>query len=208
MKVVIIGGGGNLKSIVASNKGNTDVKFEGYTDIIDKGTISGLKYLGYEKKLNFYNKNVLISIVYLKNPKDRKLRETLIKDLIKQNAVFPNIISPCSSVFTNLKLNRGNLLINSVFINTDVCIGSFNFLNSKVIIEHDVKIGDNNIFSPGVIVGGEVKIGNNNFFGMGVIIRDGISICNNVIIGMGSIVTKSIKKEGFYFGIPAKIQNI
>ena len=208
MKVVIIGGGGNLKSIIASQTGNNHIEFEGYTDIHNKGTISGLKYLGHEKKLNFYDKNVLISVVYLKNPKDRKLRKKLIRDLIKQGAIFPNIISPCSSVFSNLKLGRGNLLINSVFINTDVCIGSFNFFNSKVIIEHDVEIGDNNIFSPGVIVGGEVKIGDHNFFGMGVVIRDGISICDNVVVGMGSIVTKSIKKAGFYFGIPAKIKKV
>ena len=130
----------------------------------------------------------------------------LIESLSQQGANFPNLISSCCSLGSDIHDTIGNLFINSVFINTNVTIGNFNFFNSKVIIEHDVKIGDNNIFSPGVIIGGESKIGDNIFFGMGVIVGDGISICSNTVIGMGSVVTKSITKPGVYFGVPAKLK--
>lgn len=206
MKLVIIGGGGNLKSIVSANLYNKNVEFEGYTDVNNNGTILGLKYLGYENEINLNNQNVVISISYLKTPKNRDLRKHLIESLSQQGAIFPNLISPCCSLGSDINKTTGNLFINSVFVNTNVSIGNFNFFNSKVIIEHDVEIGDNNIFSPGVIIGGESKIGNNIFFGIGVIVGDGISICSNVLIGMGSIVTKSITKPGIYFGVPAKLK--
>ena len=74
MKIILIGGGGNLKSILASNTCNKNVEFLGYTDIIDRGNILGLKYLGSEKNIDLTNKNVVITISYLENPKERNLR--------------------------------------------------------------------------------------------------------------------------------------
>jgi sugar O-acyltransferase (sialic acid O-acetyltransferase NeuD family) len=206
MKVIVIGGGGNLKSIVYSNLNNKEVEFIGYTDVNNNGNILGLKYLGHEKEIDLHNTNILISICYLKTPKNRDLRIYLIKSLRQKGANFPNIISPCCSIGSDLHNSIGNLFINSVFVNANVSIGNFNFFNSKVIIEHDVEIGNNNIFSPGVIIGGESKIGNNNFFGIGVIVSDGISICDDVVIGMGSVVIKPITKPGVYFGVPAEIK--
>jgi sugar O-acyltransferase (sialic acid O-acetyltransferase NeuD family) len=206
MKIILIGGGGNLKSIVSSKHDNKNIVFTGYTDTKNNGEILGLNYLGNENNLNLNKKNVVITVCYIKSPKDRKLRTQIIEKLIIKGAVFPNLISSCCSINSKIDKSRGNIFINSTFINTGVSIGDFNFFNSQVLIEHDVEIGNNNIFSPGVIVGGESKIGNDNFFGLGVTISDGIEICDNVVIGMGSTVTKSISKPGVYFGVPARIK--
>lgn len=207
MKVILIGGGGNMKSVVSSISSNKNLEFDGYTDVKDNGDILRVKYLGFENDLDLKNKNVVITITYLKTPKDRDLRLFLIESLSQKKAIFPNIISKCTTLRSKFNKSKGNLFINSCFVNVNVIIGDFNFFNTKVIIEHDVQIGNNNIFSPGVIVGGETKIGNNNFFGIGVVIGDGISICNDVIIGMGSVVTKSITTPGVYYGSPAKLNN-
>ena len=79
MKVILIGGGGNMKSIVASNFHNTKLTFEGYTDIENKGEILGTKYLGFENDLDLKNKNVAITISYLQTARNRDLRFALIE---------------------------------------------------------------------------------------------------------------------------------
>ena len=134
MKIILIGGGGNLKSILASNTCNKNVEFLGYTDIIDRGDILGLKYLGSEKNIDLTNKNVVITISYLENPKERNLRIHLIKSLESNKAIFPNLVSPGCIIKSDIQNTKGNLFINSCFINTGVKIGNFNFLTPKQLL--------------------------------------------------------------------------
>ena len=117
MKVILIGGGGNMKSVVSSISSNKNLEFDGYTDVKDNGEILGVKYLGFENDLDLKNKNVSITITYLKTPRDRDLRLFLIESLSQKKAIFPNIISKCTSLRSKINKTKGNLFINSCFIN-------------------------------------------------------------------------------------------
>ena len=55
-----------------------------------------------------------------------------------------------------------------------------------------------------VDIGGGAFIGKNVTIGSGAVILPKVKIPDNVFIGAGSVVIRSIKKEGTYFGNPAK----
>jgi len=49
-----------------------------------------------------------------------------------------------------------------------------------------------------------VEIGNNVWLGAGVIITGGMRVGSGVVVGAGSVVTKDLKDDGVYAGVPAK----
>ncbi|WP_429218176.1 acyltransferase [Aeromonas veronii] len=49
-----------------------------------------------------------------------------------------------------------------------------------------------------------IKIGNNVYIGMNSMILPGVTVEDNVIIAAGSVVTKSLKMNAVYGGIPAR----
>lgn len=91
-----------------------------------------------------------------------------------------------------------------VVVSCNVTIGNAVFINSGSQIGHDAKIGNYVSIMANVDIGGNVVIGDEVFIGSGAVILPGVHIAKGVRIGAGSIVIRSIKKEGTYFGNPAK----
>lgn len=101
-------------------------------------------------------------------------------------------------------IGSGVVLFPNVVVSCDVKIGKGSFLNLGTQVGHDVTIGNYVSIMPNVDLGGGVIVGNNVFIGTGATILPGVKIAPNTRIGAGSVVVKSIKKEGTYFGNPAK----
>lgn len=101
-------------------------------------------------------------------------------------------------------LGKGVILFPNVIISCDTQIGDGSFINLGSQIGHDVSIGKYVSIMPNVDLGGGCVIEDNVFIGTGTIILPGIKVAKNTRIGAGSVVLKSIKKEGTYFGNPAK----
>ncbi len=204
--ICIIGGGGHSKSIISIIKKINYFNIVGYTDLVDKGNILGVSYIGnddviFQQKIPF----AAIGISYLKTPKDISLRLGIIEKYSKLGLVFPKIISPSAIINEEVYIDDGTVVMDGVVINSGTKIGKFCILNTKCTIEHGCEIKNNVSISPGAILCGDVHIGNNSFIGAGSIIRDGINICSNVTLGAGSNVTKKIEIPGIYFGNPAKV---
>ena len=56
-----------------------------------------------------------------------------------------------------------------------------------------------------VSLGGYCELGNNVYIGTGAILIPKAKVNNNIKIGLGTVVIKPLKKEGSYFGNPAKL---
>lgn len=50
----------------------------------------------------------------------------------------------------------------------------------------------------------KIKVGNNVFIGYNVLILPGVTIGDNTILGAGSVVTKDVRSDAVYAGVPAK----
>lgn len=207
--LVVIGGGGHALSIISMILDDKENKIIGYTDLVDKGKILGIDYIGCEDILdkNIYP-NLIMGISYTNSPIDRKLRYNLTNSFLNRGFNFPSIISKASIVSKETKIELGTIVFKGVVINTLVEIGEHSVINTGAIIEHGCKIGNQFFLGPKAIICGDVIIGDNVFIGAGAIIKDSIKICDNVVIGMGAVVTKNINESGIYVGIPAsKIKN-
>ncbi|MCG8734308.1 NeuD/PglB/VioB family sugar acetyltransferase [Tenacibaculum finnmarkense] len=102
------------------------------------------------------------------------------------------------------KLGLGFIATPNVIISCNTIIGDGVFVNSGSQIGHDVKIGNYVSIMANVDIGGGAIIGDNVFIGSGATILPGVKISANIKVGAGAIVLRNLKKEGTYFGNPAK----
>jgi sugar O-acyltransferase (sialic acid O-acetyltransferase NeuD family) len=202
---VIIGCGGHSLSIIAMVNESLENKVIGYTDLVNKGTVLGVSYLGSEELLDpLKHSNLLMGISYTNSPKDRSLRFNLTTSLENRGFCFPFFSSKSSIIADDIILKKGTLVFNGAIINTSSEIGEHAVINTGSVVEHGCRIGNQFFLGPRAVVCGDVQIGNNVFIGAGSVLKDSISVCDDVIIGMSSVVTKNITEPGVYIGNPAK----
>lgn len=121
---------------------------------------------------------------------------------------FPNLFHPSIKLDRTLCCGKGNVIAFGTFLSCDITFGDFNFLNIFVGVGHDVEIGSFNCLMPRTQISGKVIIGNFNFFGMNSAIVQNKVMGNNNVINAYTLLTKSIKNDRKYFGIPGrKIDN-
>jgi len=122
-----------------------------------------------------------------------------------------NNITPDSYVHSSVLVGRrtsigiGCIIQPNSIISNDVVIKDSVFINCSSNIGHDVIIGDFCSLMANVNLGGHCKLGNNIFIGTGAILRPKVKINSNIKIGLGTVVVRNLKKQGSYFGNPAKL---
>lgn len=122
----------------------------------------------------------------------------------KRNFNFPNLLHPSVEKGFDFKMGKGNVIATQTVFTTNVEIGDFNFFNTCCGIGHDSKIGNFNCFMPRVQISGNVIIGDfNNFYMSSMIVQDK-SVGDKNTIFAATLLTKSIKDNRTYFGVPGK----
>jgi sugar O-acyltransferase (sialic acid O-acetyltransferase NeuD family) len=193
-KLILIGAGGHGKSVewVARLTNIWSEIF--YLDDNFKGPMA----IGsFKDRKNFKNNDFFVSIG------DNFTRKKILNQLLEEGFNVVSIISPNSNV-TNLKIGRGSIIMNNVFINVDSVIGDGVIINNQTLIDHDCQISDFVHISPSVNVGGTTIIGDLSWIGIGSNIINNLKIGNQVIVGAGSVVIDDLIEKGTYVGIPAK----
>lgn len=204
--LAIVGAGGfgrEMESWISQSKLMEEYEIIGYLDdnlcsldnyesdykIIDSISLESLRKA----------KNVLIAI----SSKDVK---KVIFDYYKNDGGF-NIINFFHASCVRGKYSKvglGLIATPNTIVSCNTTIGDGVFINSGSQIGHDVEIGDYVSIMANVDIGGGAIIGDNVFIGSGATILPGVKVTSNIKIGAGSIVLRNIRKEGTYFGNPAK----
>ncbi len=207
-EIVVIGGGGHAKSVIAILKKINDYKLLGYTDITDKGILLGLNYLGVDEVLEKLLREHLhcaaaigIGIIH----QSRK-REEIVNYLEGLGFELPALISPHAIVNEGVNIGKGTVVMDGVVINSGSHIGEGAIINTNSTVEHDCQIGDYVHIASGATLGGDVRVGNYTIIGTGVSVIQSITISENCVIGAGAAVVKDCVKEGTYIGVPARIK--
>ena len=192
-RLLIIGSGGHLNSVIDILKNDKNFKILGYLDN-DKKKIGKLFFnnlvLGNDQLLDYLKKtknvnNIFLAVGLINNSKERL---TLIKKLVKKKFKFPNFFSDSSIVSKYTNFGHGNIIMKHAVVNNNVKIGNFNIINNKSLIEHDVTIGSNVHISTGVIINGDVRVGDNVFIGSGSIITNKKTIKSNSFLKAGTVL--------------------
>lgn len=205
-KIVVIGGGGHAKVIISILRKQDIYDIAGYTDIVDRGKILEVKYLGTDDILEylFKEKNVKNAVIGIGHANKSNLRQKVVKNLKKIGFQFPQITSPTSVVNEAVKIKKGTVVMDGVVINSGSSIGEFSILNTRSSIDHDCQIDDFVHIAPAVTLCGGVIISRNSFIGAGTIVVQYKKITSDCIIGAGSVVTRDILDSGVYVGNPIR----
>ncbi len=204
--IVVIGGGGHAKVLISVLKKMKEYRIVGYTDIIDKGEILGIGYLGDDFVLGRLASKDRAEYAALGIGKTEKpdCRKRMLSGLEKLGFQLPAIISPEAVVNENVVIGEASVVFDGVVVNSGSRIGGAVILNSNSTIEHDCTIGAFTHIAPGVTLSGEVEIGENSFVGAGSTIIHGTKIAANCIVGAGSVVIRDCRLSGTYVGNPAR----
>lgn len=207
-RILLVGGGGNCKSII-------DVLLENgeFTDIgiVDNkpNTIpidnKKVVYLGQDSDLqNLFDSGWRSAFISIGSVGDTSIREKIYSNLKNIGFSFPNIISNKSIVSNNCILGYGVFVGKGAIINVGSKIGNCCIINTGSVVEHDCCIGDLVHISPGAVLCGGVSVGSNSHIGAGSTIKQYVSIGNNTIIGMGSVVVGDIGSNCVCYGNPCR----
>jgi sugar O-acyltransferase (sialic acid O-acetyltransferase NeuD family) len=201
--VTIIGAGGLAREVDSWITGDSTTCYDvkGFWD----DNPNALDYYEIEKIVLGNLDNERIAGLVLIGIMDCKFKQIVFEKLeLNSELTIASYIHESVMVGLRSQIGKGVILFPKVIVSCDVYIGKGSFVNLGTQIGHDVIIGDYVSIMPNVDLGGGVVIGNNVFIGTGATILPGVKIPSNSRIGAGSVVIKSIKKEGTYFGNPAK----
>lgn len=207
MKRVAIIGSGDLARLVVHNINTIgDQEVVGvYDDFVDIGTNeSGLLIIGRLDKIQEDYQNNKFDFLFIAVGYSRMNYRAETFNRFKGVIPFTNIIHKSCIIDPSVKLGEGVFLFSGVLLDQNVVIRDNVLLNVGVTIAHDSQIGEHCFFGPRVNLAGFVKIEEMGYFGINSTVIDNINVCSNVKVGAGAVITKNIKEEGLYVGIPAK----
>lgn len=205
-KIVVIGGGGHSKLIINTIKRLDNYEILGYTDIINKGPILGINYLGDDSVLpEFFAKDnnckAVIGIVPYQVSNKRQEIYYMLKEI---GFNLPVIVSSSAIINEEVNIGEGTVILEKAMINVCSKVGKCVMIDPGAIIEHDCNVGNFVHMAVGAIIGGEVEVADGTIIGVGTKVIQGKKIANNSLISEGSIVVNNILINGTYFGIPAR----
>lgn len=126
-------------------------------------------------------------------------------EFLLANGIKPDtFIHPTVIIGKRTSVGIGCIIQPNSIISNDVIISNSVFINCNSFIGHDVVIGDYCSLMANVNLGGWCRLNNDIFIGTGAVLIPKVKINSNITIGLGTIVTRNLKKEGSYFGNPAK----
>jgi sugar O-acyltransferase (sialic acid O-acetyltransferase NeuD family) len=206
IELIIIGGGGHAKSLLAVLHKLGRYTVVGYTDREDRGSILGTKYLGGDDVLNEYRRvhQECQLVLGIGSVGISKARLELLHRLRDEGFQFPAIVSPQAVLNADVENSAGTVIFDGAVVNTCVTIGECAIINTNSTVEHDCRIGNNVHVSPGATVCGDVFIGDHTFIGAGATIIHGVKIGAQCIIGAGATVIHDCLEIGTYVGTPAR----
>ena len=206
--ILIVGGGGHAKVVISIIKKTRKYHVVGYTDLVDKGIILSVPYIGDDSALPEFRvkHEVDYAIVGVGHVRNADARKKIVEQTLAAGFRLPALISPQASVNENVTLGDGTVVMDGVVINSDTVIGKFGIINTRSIVEHDCIVGDFVHVGPGAVLCGGVTVGNNTLVGAGSTVVQNLKIGSDCLIGAGSVVVDHCTEPGTYVGIPSRKQ--
>lgn len=203
--VVVLGGGGHAKVVVAALK-QSGWRVVGYTDQQDRGDILAAKYLGTDAGLAQVLRahRGCAAVVGIGKIDASPRRLALQSAAVALGFEFPAIVSRHAVVNEDVRLGAGTVVLDGVVVNSGTEVGRAGILNTGCTVDHDCRLGDNVHIAPGVTLSGGVVIGDHCLIGAGATIIQGVRVAADCLVGAGATVVADLTAPGTYTGTPAR----
>jgi len=176
-------------------------------DIAKKNNYNIVKNIKYDSNLanmSTYDLNIIKNnkYSYIIGIGNNLLRKNIVETWDYLNYV--NIIDPFTSISSNIKIGKGNLICPGAIIQNNSIIGNHNIINTKTSINHDNILGNYIHLCPNVTLCGNVSISDNTTLFSSVVVSPNIKIGSKCYIGANSFINKNIESDSTYYGSPCK----
>jgi sugar O-acyltransferase (sialic acid O-acetyltransferase NeuD family) len=208
--IVVIGGGGHGRSVIALLKKIKEFKILGYVDLQDRGELMGAPWLGDDTALaRLYSQGQCsAAVIGIGSVRADRTRQGIFDRVKKFGFELPLVISPDAVVQEGVVLGEGTLVLDRAVVNCGVKLGAGVIINTGAIVDHDGDIGDFVHIAPGAVLSGNVEVGRFSLIGTGASVIQNCRIAEDCTIGAGAAVVKDCLKSGVYVGCPARLRAI
>jgi len=205
-RLVVVGGGGHAKVVIAIIRKLEDLAVEGYVDPHDMGIVLGAPYLGNDSSLQVLvdEKGVGAAALGVGHPSDSTRRRSVAERLKSLGYSLPEVVSPNAVVSPDVSLGAGAVVMDGVVINCGSQIGECAIVNTGAVVEHDCRIGSYVHIAPGATICGGADVGAGTLVGAAAVVLPGCRIAPDSTIGAGAAVTRPCVESGVYIGVPAR----
>ena len=204
--IVVIGGGGHAKVVIAILRKVRRHRILGYTDLHDHGTLLGARYLGPDAQLGALTSEgrQLHAVLAVGQVGLGDKRCELWQRLQSRGLWFPFLVSPDAIVNEGVHPGEGTVVMDGAAVNVDASIGKGAILNTNCTVEHDVALADWVHVGPGATISGGVSVGEFSMIGAGATVIEGMRIAARCVVGAGATVVRHLTEGGVYAGCPAR----
>jgi sugar O-acyltransferase (sialic acid O-acetyltransferase NeuD family) len=204
--IVVIGGGGHAKVVIAVLKSVQKHLIRGYVALSDAGCILGVPFLGDNAVLEKLGAERTSPAAALGiGQLDCGDKRSSIVDLLERLGFeMPAILSPSAILREVEGVGQGTFVGDGALVNPGARVGKHCILNTRSVVEHDCVLGDFVHVAPGATLGGGVSVGERCLLGLGVNVIQGVTIAARTIVGAGATVIDDIIEPGIYVGCPAR----
>jgi sugar O-acyltransferase (sialic acid O-acetyltransferase NeuD family) len=172
-----------------------------------KDELHGLKVVDFECVQDMFSPLDHQMIIPLGWTSMNRLRAEKVEEAVKKGYTIASYIDNKAIVYENFTAKSNTIIQPGVIIAPFAEIGANCSVRSGSIISHHVHIGDHCFIATGVTVSGNARIGERSVLGVACVIRDGVRVAPGSFIGAGAVVVADTQPNGFYVGVPARLQS-
>lgn len=196
-KVLVIGGGGHAKVVVAT------LAAAGYqvAAVLDDNpatwgsTVLGVPVLGGVSELKTASGLAVLAIG--SNEARRRIAKAY------PEVRWLSVVHPQAHVHESVRLGKGTVVFAGAVIQPDAVVGEHVIVNTGATIDHDCLVEDFVHLAPGVHLAGGVALGEGAFMGIGSVAIPRTRVGSWSTVGAGGVVIRPIPERVTAVGVPA-----
>lgn len=206
-KILIIGGGGHAKVVIATMRAMGGWSPQGILDpkLTVEQQVLGVRVLGGDELLLSKEWRDFSLAMGVGTMRATDVRKNLYLKYREMQYKFPVLQHPSVTLADKVVIRDGTQLMAGVIVQSEASIGANCIVNTGAIVEHDCHIADHCHIAPGAVLGGHVTVGECSLIGLGARVLPGIKIGRHVTVGAGAMVLRDIPEGVTAMGAPAKI---
>lgn len=169
---------------------------------IQQDTVEGLPVVAFETLAQTHPPQEYDLLVAIGYKRMNQIRKDKILQCLKMGYNLPNFVHPTAYLERDVRMGRGNLILERAVLAHGVTIGDGNILWNAVNLSHETTLQDFNYLAPGTILAGKSDVGSNCFFGVSSSIRGKRHISDYTVVGAGAYINEPTEPYGVY--LPAR----
>ncbi len=205
-RIIVIGGGGHAKVVIAMLRKSGTFLIKGYVAPENRGPILEAPWLGNDADLVALSRQgtPLHAAMGIGHPRSADVRRSAHTAITQLGIKFKVVLDNTAVVADAVCFGEGSVIMAGAVVQPGTKTGLCAIINTNATVDHDCLIEDFVHIGPGAVLCGGVVCADGSLIGAGSVILPSCRIGRDCIIGAGAVVTEDCMERGIYVGSPAR----